>query len=147
MDNQQNQKVVKRLFEEVFNKGDIAVLDEILDANVTIQDPALRAPKSGSKYIKELEKSYKNAFNNKQIRVNDIFSTEDRVIVEWTCTGTHTGEFYGIAPTKKNFTITGISVYHLKNGKIDKIVQNWDRCGLFEQLGEIHLPHATVASR
>lgn len=146
MENQQNQKVVNRLFDEVFNKGNISVLDEVLDPNVTILDPALQNPKSGVNYLKEVETRYKTAFKNKQIRINNMISTEDRVVVEWVCNGTHTGEFMGYAPTNKTFKITGISIYQMKNGKIMKITQSWDRLGLLDQLGEIHLPQPTSAS-
>jgi predicted ester cyclase len=40
------------------------------------------------------------------------------VVVRWTLTGTHLGEYDGIAPTNKAVKTTGITIYHFANGKI-----------------------------
>lgn len=134
-----NNQQLKRLFDEVYTKGNLAVLKEICSPKIKLHDPAAPNFKGGIEELKERETMYKNAFPNKELKIDELLMAgDDKVIVRWTCKGTHKGELQGMAPTNKNFQITGISIYKLENGKITEIWQNWDRLGLLEQLGEIH---------
>ncbi|MBS1810400.1 MAG: ester cyclase [Acidobacteria bacterium] len=53
----------------------------------------------------------------------------------WTVTGTHVGEFLGNAPTGKQFTLDGISIYRVRDGKLVEERTVWDALGLVKQLG------------
>ena len=59
------------------------------------------------------------------------------MIVRWTATGIHQGEFMGTAPAGKRFTITGISIHHIADGKIVEEWEQWDSLGLMQQLGVV----------
>ncbi len=137
MDNPQNINQTKKLFEEIYNKGNLTMLDGLVANNVRLNDPATRQQKEGLKALKDTEASYIRAFPNKKVKIEDIMSSEDKVIVRWTCQGVHKGELQGISPTNKEFKISGISIYRFANGKVTEIWQSWDRLGLLEQIGEI----------
>lgn len=137
MNPQQNVTLVRALFDEVYTKGNIALCDQILANDIRIIDPAAPNFKGGIDAFKEREALYRSAFPNKVARIDDIFSTEDRVVVRWTAQGTHTGALQDILPTDRNIKISGISVFHMANGKILEIFQAWDRLGLLEQIGAI----------
>lgn len=140
-----NLSLARRLFDEVYNKGNLSALDEIVATNVIIHDPALTSRLEGLKGYKETESQYTRAFPNKKIKIDDIFASADNntVLVRWTCQGTHKGDFRGIPATNKDFKISGISVYKFSNGKITEINQIWDRLGLLEQIGEIQMAHSS----
>lgn len=53
----------------------------------------------------------------------------------WTVTGTHAGEFMGHAPTGRQFTIDGISIYRIADGRLVEEHTIWDALGLMKQLG------------
>jgi steroid delta-isomerase-like uncharacterized protein len=135
--NQQNVNVVRKLYEDVFNKNNLNLLEEIFSPNVIMHDSAIPNRKSGIQSVKQTEQNYQRAFPDKKTKIEDIFGTDEQVTVRWTCTGTHKGELQGISPTNKNFEIMGISIYRLSNGKITEAWQSWDRLGLLEQIGEI----------
>ena len=137
MDNQQNMNTVKKLYEEVYSKGNLAILPECCANNCKLHDAAAPNIKGGLNEIKEREMIYKTAFPNKQVKIEDILTAGDKVIVRWTCKGTHKGDLQGIPATNKNFQIWGISIYKVENGKITEMWQSWDRLGLLEQIGEI----------
>jgi steroid delta-isomerase-like uncharacterized protein len=59
------------------------------------------------------------------------------VVTRWTMTGTHQGEFLGIAPTGKRISITGISIHRISNGRIVQEWHEWDSLGLMQQLGVV----------
>jgi predicted ester cyclase len=56
-------------------------------------------------------------------------------VARWSCHGTHKGELNGIAPTGKQFTISGVTIAHFENGKMIEGWVNWDTFGLMQQLG------------
>ena len=59
----------------------------------------------------------------------------DRVVVQWKMSGTHEGEFRGVAPTGKPFTVHGFNIWRISGGKIVGRRSVWDMLGLFEQVG------------
>ena len=58
-------------------------------------------------------------------------------MTRWSCRGTHKGDLNGIAPTGKQFNITGVTIARLSNGKLVEGYVNWDALGLMQQLGVV----------
>ncbi len=58
-------------------------------------------------------------------------------MARWSCRGTHKGDLSGIAPTGKQFTISGISIARFASGKMVEGWINWDALGLLQQLGVV----------
>lgn len=141
-ENQKNVSLARRLYEEVFNKGNLQVCDEIISDRVILNDLAAKRFGSGLKGFKEAEATYKRAFPDKKVEVDDIIGAGDKVIVRWTCSGTQKGNLEDVPASNKKFTISGISIYKFENGKISEAWQMWDRLGLLEQIGEVHPAHA-----
>ncbi len=52
-------------------------------------------------------------------------------IVEWTFSGTHTGDIPGLAATGRDVSLPGISVYHLRDGLLTEERVYWDAATLF----------------
>lgn len=143
MDNpQQSISLIRRYFEELFNKGNLDICDELLAQNLKITDPARTSINSGSDAYKKLQRMYQEAFPNRKVKIDDILAANDKVVVRWTLQATHKGNLDDISATNKPVKITGISIYRLANGKISEIWQNWDRLSLLEQIGEIQPAHA-----
>jgi predicted ester cyclase len=61
----------------------------------------------------------------------------ETVVARWSCRGTHKGDLNGIAPTNKQFNITGVSIARFTNGKMFEGFVNWDSLGLMQQLGVV----------
>ncbi len=136
----------KRLYNEVFTGGDTSILDTIALNNLTLHDPTAKGFKGGLQAFKEREAMYSRAFPDKKATIDELISTEDKVIVRWTVKGTHKNELPGIPSTQKSINVTGISILKFKNGKIVEIWANWDYLGLLSQLG-IQVPKALAGVR
>jgi predicted ester cyclase len=67
-------------------------------------------------------------------------------VARWSCRGVHKGELNGIAPTNKQFTITGVTIARFSNGKIVEGFVNWDALGLMRQLGVVPEPTKSMAA-
>ncbi len=131
----ENKALVRRLFEEIWNKGNLSVADQIFATNYIHHDPSTPDFGRGPESEKKRATLYRTAFPDLQLAIEDLVAEGDRVVTRWTARGTHRGELRGIAPTGKQFTVTGISIVRLSGGKLVEGWVNWDAQGLMEQLG------------
>ena len=71
--------------------------------------------------------------------VDETISEGDKMVVYWTITGTHRGEFLGVPATNKRVSFSGITINLIGSGKILESTVIWDGLGLMKQFG-IELP-------
>ena len=69
--------------------------------------------------------------------MNQQIADGEYVATRWTATGTHKGDLFGIAPTGKQSTVTGITIDHWVDGKVAEAWVNWDTLGLLQQIGAV----------
>ena len=129
-----NKTLVQQSFEG-FNQRNLAVFNELC-----IPDLAFH---NASAIIKGLEASMQvltvllTAFPDVRFTVEDIIAEGDKIVARYTLHGSHQGDFMGIAPTGKQFTVTGIEIFRFVNGKVVEEWVNGDDLGLLQQLGVI----------
>jgi len=140
---EQNKELSRRLIEDVFSGGRLETADEILAPEAIGHDPALPEPTRGPEGLKAAATGYRTGFPDLTIKVEEQLAEGDSVCTRWTAVGTNTGEFWGIAPTGKQATVTGITIDRIAEGKIVESWTNWDALGLMQQLGVV--PAATPA--
>jgi predicted ester cyclase len=70
--------------------------------------------------------SYRTAFPDVTLIIDDILAEGNKVTVRWTARGTHKGELMRIPPTGKEVTLTGISVVRIAGGKVAEHWVTWD---------------------
>lgn len=135
---EENVAASRRLFEEGFNKGNLAVADEVIAADAVNHDPAdtpeLRAL-PGRESFKRTVSMYRAAFPDLHITIEDAISDGDKVVLRWRSEGTHRGELAGLAPTGTKAVVTGISIDRYENGKLVEAWAQWDNLGLARQIG------------
>lgn len=133
-------KAVRRLYEEVYTKGNLKVCDELFSPHLKLNDTANPKNKPGIAAFKECEHVYIKAFPTKKAKIEDIFASDNKVVVRWSCQGKQDGELKDFPASHRTFQITGISIYEFRDEKISEIWQSWDRLGLLEQLNAIQSP-------
>ena len=75
----------------------------------------------------------------------EVFA-DDYVVGRWTATGTHLGQWGGLAPTGRTATFSAANIFRFDNGKVVEIWNHRDDFGLFEQIGSpIHAGSAPDA--
>src|SRR5262245_57505289 len=108
MSAEENKAVMRRIF-ELFNTGNLALVDEVIAADVIDhQAPPGIAP--GRAGFKQLIAAFRAAFPDLQMTIDDILADGDKVVTRSTMRGTHQGEFMGIPPTGKPFTMGAIDI-------------------------------------
>jgi steroid delta-isomerase-like uncharacterized protein len=135
---EKNEAVVRRLFEDVWSKGNLKLIDELLTADYVDHDPMHTT--RGTDGARELVKKYRAAFPDCKLDIDEIFSTGDRVVVRFQYSGTHKNNFEGIPPTGRHVKGPGIAIHRFVGDRIKESYTNWDALGLMAQLGVVTLP-------
>ena len=142
MSSEQNKTIVRRAFEEAW-KGNLDVVDEVTAGDYVGHDPANPGPLHGPKAVKASISTYRAAFPDVRMTVEQQFAEGDLVATRWIARGTHEGELIGIQPTGKQVTVSGLTTSRLSGGKIVEEFTQWDNHGMLQQLGAIPaLAHA-----
>jgi steroid delta-isomerase-like uncharacterized protein len=127
--------VYRRFIEEVANKGNFALADELLADDIIeyeILPPGLPANRDG---IRQLFRLLRTAFPDLEITIEDLLKDGDKVVARVTLRGTHSGEFLGLPPTGKKVAYEAIDISRIVDGRM---VEHWgipDYLTLFRQLG------------
>jgi len=132
-----NKNTVRRLFEEVWNKGNLQVTDDLFTSNYSHHDSSTPDVGRGPESEKKRATLYRTAFPDLRLTVEDIIAEGETVVARWSCRGTHKGDLNGIAPTGKHVNLTGISIARFTNGKMSEGFVNWDALSLMQQLGVV----------
>jgi steroid delta-isomerase-like uncharacterized protein len=134
---EQNKNAVRRLIEEVWNKGNLSVTDELFAPNYVHHDASTPDVGRGPESEKKRATLYRTAFSDFRLTIEEILSEGETVMTRWSCRGTHKGDLSGIAPTGKQFAITGTTTARFANGKMVEGWVNWDALSLMQQLGAV----------
>ena len=137
-------KMIARRELEIYSTGDLDIADEIIAADYVGHDPAQPEPLRGPDVVKQSAQGYRAAFPDLQVSVEQQIAEGEWVVTRWSTRGTHEGELFGIAPTGRLVTVTGISIQRIVGGKIVEDWTNWDTWGLMLQIGAISESHADL---
>jgi steroid delta-isomerase-like uncharacterized protein len=133
---ERNKDLFRRLVDVLWNQGDLDASSEFFADDAVIYGMPADFPQ-GIEGAKASIGWFRAAFPDLHLTNNDLIAEGDKVVQRWTMTGTHKGEFMGIAPTGKKFTTTGISIVRIANGKIVEAWNASDQLDLMQQLGAI----------
>ena len=111
-----NKALMRRLFEEGFHSGKLAVVDEVFHPNFVDRSTPEQPP--GTEGVKDYISMVRTGFPDISITIEDLVAEEESVVVRTTWRGTHLGEYEGIAPTGKQVTRSMIQIFHVKDGKL-----------------------------
>jgi steroid delta-isomerase-like uncharacterized protein len=134
---EKNVRGSKRIIEEIFGAGKYELAHELIGSDAIGHDPAQPGPIMGPEGVAESARGYRDAFPDLTLTVNQQIGDGDAVATRWTATGTHKGDLFGIAPTGKQTTVTGITIDRWADGKVAESWTNWDTLGLLQQLGAV----------
>ena len=135
----ENKQKARRLLEEAFGQGKVEIVEEILDPDFVCYDPNSEAGEvRGADTIKQEIEYFRNAVPDLTYTVEDQVSEGDKVVSRYTATGTHQGEFFGVAPTGNRIEMSGIQIDRF--GESGKMVEEWpeyDLLGAMKQMGAV----------
>lgn len=134
----ENDALVRRWFEEVWNKGRADAVDEMLAEDALVFGLSDNGePVHGPAEFKAFHQTFRAAFPEVIVIVEDIVSEGDKIAVRCTVRGRHTGDSLGFAATHADTEFTGIAIVRIVNDKIVEAWNNFDFLTMYKQLGTI----------
>lgn len=134
---EENKAVVRRVVDEVFNRGNLAAADQLVTANWIDHNPSVPGLPPGPAGLKALVGVLRGAFPDLQLTIDDMVAQDDLVADRFTIRGTHRGDFNGIPATGKSVVFTGSAIHKVAAGRLVESWANLDDLGLLKQLGVI----------
>ena len=131
----ENKAIVHRLYEEVWNKRRLELVDEIISPSHALHDPNVTGSAIGPEAYKRQVTRFVTAFPDLRFTIEDAVAENEKLVVAWTISGTHQGAFMGIPATNKKVSVEGITINHIVNGKIMDSYVSWDALGMIQQMG------------
>ena len=134
-----NKAVVHRFIEAVFQDGDLSLVDGLVGRDFVPHTWPSTGDGRGD--LKRAMERVANALTDVVFTIDDTIAEDDRVAVRLTASATQTGEFMGLPPSGKRYTIGEIHIFRVRDGMIAEHWHQFDQLGMMRQLGA--MPDAT----
>ena len=122
-----NEYLAKRYHNDIYQKGNLEVADEILSPDFVLHNPTLPEElRNGPEGAKKYASAIITAVPDRKLVQDDIFAKDDKVLIRWTNSGTNTGSLFGNPPTGKPYVATGFDLFRISNGKITEMWQQYN---------------------
>ena len=130
-----HKEVFGRLYHSVWNERRLEFIDKIIAKSHALGDPTVSGRAVGPAAYRRQVERFLQGLPDLKFNIDETVSEMDKLVVAWTLTGTHRGEFLGIAATNKKISVSGITINQIANGKILESTVLWDVVSLMQQLG------------
>jgi len=137
---EENKAIAHCLYEEVYNKGKLASLDDLMSTSYVDHNPLVPGQAPDREGAKQGLSTLRIALPDLYITVEDMVAEEDKVVCRLTLRGTHAGEFLGVAATGEQITASLISIIRIADRKIVECWSISDQLGLMQQLAVVPPP-------
>jgi steroid delta-isomerase-like uncharacterized protein len=134
-----NKAIVRRLYDEVWNKRRLEGVDALISPSHALNDPLASDSQVGPKLYKRRVVELTKSFPDLRFTIEDMIAENGKVVVSWIISGTHKSEFMDIPATGRKVSVEGITIHLIANGKILDSYARWDPLGLLRQLGQASL--------
>jgi predicted ester cyclase len=131
---QENRTLIETYFDEVWSKGQVDLLDELVTPDYINHTPSTPNPKPGPDGLKPIILEMRKGFPDLHYEIKDLIITADRIVARTVVKGTHAGQLWGMKPTLKKFEVSQINIEYIRNGKISEHWRVTDEHTLLNQL-------------
>ena len=136
MDLIERNKELMKNFETMINTADENMAEKLVDSRAPFYTPASPEPLYGGKGYLSVVHWMRKGFSDVQWHITDMVVNEDKVAVKWNLTGTHDGEFMGIAPTGKKISVCVMNFYYFNiEGKVTNDIASVGMIGILRGIG------------
>lgn len=128
-----------RLYHSIWNERRFEFIPLVIAETHALGDPTISGRGVGPESYQRQVERFLTGLPDLHFHVDETVSEKDKLVVSWTITGTHLGEFLGVPPTNRRVAFSGITINQIQDGKIIESTVIWDGLGLLEQFG-VDLP-------
>ncbi len=135
MSTEQIRAVALHLADELFNKGNLGIVDELVAPDAIDHNEPLGT--DCRQHFKQVATLLHSAFPDLHFAFQDVIAEGDKVSARVTMSGTHQGPgaFFGVPPSGKRFEIQQMRLLRIVNGQMKECWAVFDMLGWMQQLG------------
>jgi steroid delta-isomerase-like uncharacterized protein len=130
-------KTLARRWADIFNQGNLDLVDEIYASNYVDHDPTMPEDVRGVEGAREFYGMYRSAFPDTEITIEDQLAEGDMVATRWTARGTQQGELMGVPPSGNRVEVMGVTISRIEGGKIVEEWDIYDALGMMQAIGAV----------
>ena len=130
--------LIQRFYDEVIGKGNLDLIDELATDGIVDHEEGLPGQPSGKEGVRFFVTAMREGFPDLRAKESEPTLAEgDLESARTILTGTHQGEFMGVAATGKTVEVESIDIIRLEDGRV---AEHWgvtDTMSLMQQIGAI----------
>ena len=127
-------ELYRRYLDEVWTRRRVDALDQFFVPDHVDHDQP-PGEGQGIDYLRAIMPYFQMAFPDASVNIDDLYVDGHALISRLTFSGTHRGEFFGIAATGRHVQIRQIHIARFRDGKMAEHWSNSDDLLLMRQLG------------
>ena len=129
-----NKQLVRRFYDEVWQKGNVDVADDVFADDYIRHDLRATEAAPGPEGQKRIAGAFRAAFPDLAFDVEILIAEGDYVAARWPASGTHTGRWGDVEATGRSVSFSGVNIFRFERGRVAEIWNHRDDLGLQEQL-------------
>jgi predicted ester cyclase len=117
----ENTELVRFITEQGLNHGDVSFADDVFSADYVVHSRGLELPR-GAAAFKTAVGFWRSSFPDFHTTIDQLICDGEYVVNRFHTTGTHSGQLGDIPATGKSFTVSGVDMHRVVDGKV---VESW----------------------
>jgi predicted ester cyclase len=142
-------EIIRRWNEEGWSGGKYELAHEIISPEMKVHGAGGQAVGMGPDGLIDLIRTWRTAFPDGRMEIDDLIVEDDLVAIRNTWYGTQQAEFYGVPPSGNSVAVTSVGLDRVTAGKVNEGWGELDMVGMMQQMGALPLvgPGAVAAGR
>ena len=133
-------RIVRRWFEDIFTRGDLSVVDEIVADDFVAHGPGDHPGTRGTEAFKDWLRWHRASFTDPEWTVHDVIAAGDKILARYSGTTTYRRGLLGIPSKNQRVLETGILIYTIEGGKVKEVWSEISDLQVVQQLGAFPVP-------
>jgi len=130
----ESEQVVRDFF-AARNGHDTEKMFALYSEDFKFEDVPFGAVANGKDQYRRMWSQFFGALSDVKFELNSVVASGELVATEWTFSATQTGDFHGVPATGRSFSVRGMSIFGIRQGKVRKKTDYWDSASMLRQLG------------
>jgi steroid delta-isomerase-like uncharacterized protein len=127
--------LIRRFYEELWNRGATAIADELFAPDHIRHDLRPGVAPAGPEGQKAVAALFREAFPDVELTVDLLIVADPYVVARWTMRGTHSGPWAGVPSSGRRIIFSGVNIFRFSDDKVVELWNHRDDLGLMEQVG------------
>lgn len=128
-----NKTRVSDFHRRLWGQGDHTAIDDLFLPDAVVHFTGFDG--SAVQTVRDDAARWWGAFDDVKTSIEDLLADGDRVVVRWSTSGRHIGDYGKVSATGKRITMSGIDIFRFEEARVVECWSMWDGIDVFDQLG------------